>query len=164
MEVWKRLKDYQNYSVSSLGRVKNAKTNQILKPCKCENGYLYVSLCKDGKRKSFAIHRLVARAFIPNFEEKREVNHLNGDKFDNRVENLEWTTSSENKAHARAILGKYKTKKVICIETGEVFASAEVAAHFIDRAYCHLNDCLRGRYPTCAGLHWKYVDEVILDD
>lgn len=164
MEIWKILKDFPNYSVSSLGRVKNNKTKKFLLPCECENGYFYVSLCRQGKRKSIAVHRLVAIAFIPNFQGKREVNHINGDKSDNSVENLEWTTSSENKIHAASVLGKYKAKKVLCVESGIVFGSVREAANFIQKSYCHLNDCLRGRYPTCAGLHWKYVDEVEVND
>ena len=75
---------------------------RILKSAKDGKGHLKVILCKDGKHKTVAVHRLVAIAFILNPENKPEINHKNGIKTDNRIENLEWVTSSENKIHAFA--------------------------------------------------------------
>ena len=93
------VKGYENlYEVSNLGRVSNYR--KVLKTYTLNSGYLAMKLVKDGGRKSVLLHRLVAEHFIPNPENKLEVNHINGDKTDNRVENLEWVTSSENKKHA----------------------------------------------------------------
>lgn len=113
-EIWKEVNGYEGfYEVSSLGRVRsiscriadkrcpNGKYHKgrILKPGYTVNGYLQVLLRANGKYKSCRVHRLVAEAFIPNTENKSEVNHKNGVKTDNRLENLEWNTRSENAAH-----------------------------------------------------------------
>jgi len=108
-EVWKDITGYEGlYQVSTIGRVKSFNglwvEEKILAPgANQPRGYLYVNLCKDGKRKNFYVHRLVAQTFISNSQNKLEVNHINGNKLDNRVENLEWATSSENHRHAYAM-------------------------------------------------------------
>lgn len=73
---------------------------KLLKPTKNKNGYLSVELWENGNRKRVYVHRLVAEKYIPNPENKREVNHKDGNKLNNSVDNLEWVTSSENKYHA----------------------------------------------------------------
>lgn len=88
----------QNYSVNESGEV--FRDGQRLKPTRNKNGYMSVELWDGGKRKRVYVHRLVAETFIPNPEEKREVNHKDGNKQNNCVENLEWCTSGENKKHA----------------------------------------------------------------
>ena len=95
--------DYENkYQVSNFARVRSLHRGKvkIIKPDIIHTGYLRVTLYKDGKTKSHYVHVLVAKAFIPNPENKSDVNHINGIKADNRVENLEWTTRSENIRHA----------------------------------------------------------------
>jgi hypothetical protein len=108
-EIWKDIEAYEGlYQVSNLGRVKSlpkehrygSKSEKILKPrTKKENDYARVSLCKDGKIKSFRRARLIAQTFITNPENKYSVNHINGIKSDDRVENLEWATASEQNYH-----------------------------------------------------------------
>ena len=91
------------YKVSNLGRVRSfVKGGRIKTPHKTKCGYFLVELFIDGKLSGRLIHRLVAEAFIPNSENKKTVNHKNGNKADNRVENLEWMTHSENVKHAFA--------------------------------------------------------------
>lgn len=105
-EIWKDIEGYEGlYQVSNLGRVKSKKYNKekMLKPYTNSGGYSVVGLRKDGKTKFFRVHRLVAKAFIPNPdpENKTQVNHKNEfDKKNNCVENLEWVTPSENTNYA----------------------------------------------------------------
>jgi hypothetical protein len=102
-EEWKTIKEYENYKISSLGRLKNIKLNKINVGCN-HMGYVRIKLAKNNVTKSFLLHRIVAENFIPNPENKKEVNHL-GDKTDNRVCMLEWVTHKENTVHS----AKYKT-------------------------------------------------------
>lgn len=100
MEKWKVLSQYPAYEISDKGNMRNIEKGFNLKPNKTNKGYLRVNLYdKDGKRKWRFVHRLVAQAFIPNPENKSEVNHINFIPFDNRVENLEWCTRQENVKH-----------------------------------------------------------------
>lgn len=101
-EVWKVIPDYEDYQVSNFGRVKSFKNEKqrILKSGTNTMGYLFVCLCKGGKPKNFFVHRLVALCFIPNPENKPEINHIDGHPLNNHVSNLEWCTRSENVQHA----------------------------------------------------------------
>lgn len=105
MEKWKPVKGFENYEVSDMGNIKSLNYNhtgeaKILKPGKQRGGYLYINLYKNAKRYSKKIHRLVAEAFIPNPEGKPQVNHIDGNKKNNKLSNLEWSTNQENQQHA----------------------------------------------------------------
>ena len=126
-EVWKDVKGYEGlYQVSNLGNVKSlyglcgrkyVKREKILKKTKKRaNGNYYrevVTLRKDKKKKEFKVHRLVAEAFLPNLENKPMVNHIDGNSFNNNVNNLEWCTARENVVHAyeTGLMGCYMPTK-----------------------------------------------------
>lgn len=97
--MWKKIKGYENYSVNVIGQVRNDVTNHI-KPIRVKNGYCFVGLSNEGKKKWLSVHRLVAINFVDNPDNKREVNHKDGDKLNNKAENLEWSTRTENLRHA----------------------------------------------------------------
>lgn len=101
-EVWKWINGYEGlYEISNCGRVKSLKYDHILTPYKYNGGYLRVQLYKNKTMKRMYIHRLVANAFIPNEDNKLEVNHIDGDKTNNSASNLEWVNHKENMRHAK---------------------------------------------------------------
>ena len=103
-EEWKTITDFPKYEVSDLGNVRVKETKYIMKPFTNEAGYLRIGISNDlYKRKKFYIQRLVAIEFLPNLENKSTINHINNNRMDNRLCNLEWATMSEQNIH------KYKT-------------------------------------------------------
>ena len=103
-EIWKPIEGYSEiYEVSNTGKVRNSISGRLLKPMPCgfEESYHRVQLYRFGVREQFRIHRLVAIAFIPNPDNKPEVNHFDLDRTNNSVDNLEWMTGSENIIHSR---------------------------------------------------------------
>lgn len=114
-EIWKDVIGYEDYyQVSNLGNVKRKSKDKKIKPYKGgKNGaYNHVCICENGNQKSVLLHRIVATAFIPNVENKPQVNHKDGNKKNNAVENLEWVTNKENTIHAFSI-GLIKRIKTI---------------------------------------------------
>ena len=165
--VWKKIevKGYDNYSVSNTGLVRNDDTGKLLKPQKTR-GYYYVHLKRCGKLKNKYIHRLVAQAFIPNPENKPQINHIDGNPQNNCVSNLEWCTQSENILHRYRVLGKKPNmeaainmckKKVVCVETGEIFESAAVAGRVFEISPSCITRAIHKEYYTAKGYHWRFA-------
>lgn len=97
-EIWSNILGFPDYWINKKGEVMG-RTGKLLKPSITKKGYLRLPFYTSDKVKAFYIHRLVANAFIPNPENKPQVNHINCDKKDNRVENIEWVTDEENRTH-----------------------------------------------------------------
>ena len=116
-EIWKQIDIFEGeFYVSNFGRVKNISTGNIIKGDVNNFGYHRVTMWNKGQKYRKFRHRLVAEYFIPNPENKRFVNHKNGDKKDNKVSNLEWVTQSENEKHAFKYGLKQKTNKPFEVE------------------------------------------------
>jgi len=96
MNVYKYIDVYENYIIFRTGKIYNVKYNRFIKCVKDCNGYMRVGLCKDGKSKTFKVHRLIGKAFIPNPLNKPCIDHINQIRDDNRLINLRWATYSEN--------------------------------------------------------------------
>ncbi len=144
-----------HYTIYEDGRIYTSKYKRFLKPSTCER-YRRVSIVNiDGEIKHQSIHRLVAKAFIPNPYNKSEVNHINGVKHDNRVSNLEWATSNENKIHAYTT-GLSKIKRIINIEKNIIYDSARLAAQSIDVSRQAILGAIRNN-GTSKGYHWTYA-------
>lgn len=161
MEKYIILSEYENYAVSNLGNVKNIKSGKLIKQVKTPTGYLQVSISKNGKKKSFRVHRLVAIYFIDNPLNKEQVNHKNGDKTDNRVCNLEWTTHTENINHAfnNELI---KTKKPVIItnvDTGEeiTFESTSECSRFLGVNNGSVNRVLKGKRNRIRNFYVRYL-------
>ena len=187
--IWKNgiLYDYTGlYEVSNMGRVRGLKYKKysILKTSQSGNGYLRVSLCKDGKKNIFSIHRLVATVFVPNPNNLPVVNHRDECKSNNVWTNLEWCTQQDNVQYSshkikEAVKDKHvgnknpmygmsggkspTAKKVVCIETKQVFDCVKDA---IEWCGGDISKCCKGKTKTAGKhpetgerLHWLYYDE-----
>ena len=157
------MKDILNYeglyAITSCGKVWSYRSQKFLKSRKNNEGYLHVDLYKDGKRKSYLIHRLVAEVYIPNPENKTDVNHKNEIPTDNYVNNLEWTTHKENMNYGNrnAKIAAKLSKPVYCVELNKVFPSTAEAGRQLGISNSHISKCCRGILKTCGGYHWNYL-------
>lgn len=183
-EIWKDIEGYEGlYQVSNLGRIKSLekmvvsknhsiqkRKERIIKSSPNNRGYLKIGLSKNNKRKFYRVHRLVAQAFIPNPDNKPEVNHINEIKTDNRVENLEWMTRKENCNYGTALERMVNTKieKGIIEKLCKPVLQYDLDGNFIkewdsmreaersgyDRKGIY--KCLRGEQKMSKGYVWKY--------
>lgn len=172
IEEWKEIEGYTDYMVSNLGRVKSLnyrKTDkeQVLKPIKDSGGYLVVGLCKDRKLKQFKVHRLVANAFITNTDNKKEIDHINTIKTDNRVDNLRWVTHKENMNNPLTIkkvkgIDNYKAKPILQFDLNGNFIRKWDCAREVQRELGfdngHISSCCRYERKTANGYKWKHFD------
>lgn len=137
MEVFRDVVGYEGqYKIGSCGTLWSERSRKVLRPNTDKDGYGYYVLCVNGKRKTIKTHRLVATAFLPNENNLPSVNHKDEDKLNNAVENLEWCDVAYNNRYGTRgqrisesqINHPAFSKKVLCVETGEVFASTHEAA------------------------------------
>jgi hypothetical protein len=162
-EVW--ISYCEKYEVSSFGNVRNAKTHKLYKQ-HVSNGYKRISLSmNDGRNKKVFIHRLVARCFHGEpATNDLVVNHKNGDRFDNRAENLEFCTHQENSAHARREgLHKPRIRSVTQYSmVGEeiaVYESIKKAEELTGISNKHISSVCRGKRKSTGGYKWRYTDD-----
>ena len=147
----KDVKGYEGlYAVTPEGEVWSYKSNKFLKPKFQTDGYLFVSLCKNGLKKNYRIHRLVSEAYIPNPENLPQVDHINEDKTNNCVNNLQWITNRDNSR-------KSKNKPILQFDLdGNFIRDWECASDVGKEVKGHIYRCLKGRQKTAYGFVWKY--------
>lgn len=156
-ETFKDIIGYEGlYQISNYGNVRNAKTNKILKSGLSSTGYYTVSL----KGLSHSIHRLLAIHFIPNPNNKGDVNHINGIKTDNNLKNLEWVTRSENTLHGYWILGNHlKSVTQMDLEGNvlNIYRSIKEASELTKCLSSRIVDVCKGNRKTSGGFKWAYT-------
>ena len=158
----KDIKGYEGlYAITSCGKVWSYRSQRFLKSTIGGNGYLKVGLCKDGKMRTVNVHRLVAETYIPNPDNKPQVNHLDEDKTHNYVNNLAWATSKENCNYGTRIdrMRKKNLKAVYCVELNKVFESQVEAVNELKVNSSSLSMALNGKRSTAGGYHWRYLEE-----
>ena len=178
-EIWRDIKDYPNYMVSNLGRVKSVNyrrtgEEQILRQIKITNGYLQVGLYKNGNFKPHYVHRLVAEAFIDNPNNLPHIDHINTDRTDNRVCNLRWVTQKENNNTpltknkiSNFMIGKKgvkhpKSKPIIQFSKDGEFIkkwnSGMDAQRELELFSSSIFACCKGKLKTAGGFKWSYAN------
>ena len=177
VEIWKPINGYEGlYEVSNLGRVKSLArihimpngavmkhSEKILVAVDDGKGYLRLHLSKDGKVKSFRVHRLVAQAFIQNSNDFPTVNHIDGNKKNNVMDNLEWCTQAENIAHSYSTVLKTKNYPKAVKATDEFgnvhhFTSQCDAARRTGIAQQNISRCCLGKNKSAGGYVWQYIE------
>ena len=156
-ELWKEWPQDPRILVSNKGNVISYRRGapHPLKVVHNSCGYQQVG-AGDGHRPMRYVHRLVAETWIPNPDNYEEVNHINGDKSDNRVENLEWVTHTQKIRHAFRT-GLIKVTPIRVVETGEVFESISECARRIGGDQGTISKCLAGKLSTHKGYHFEYA-------
>lgn len=159
-ELWKPIPDtYGGYYISSHGRVYSTKRNIFLKQIFNRRGYLQVNLCTKGKLKVPLVHRLVAQAFIHQpSKEQNTVNHIDGDKANNHIDNLEWVTLQENIDHAfKSGLHSNPKRPVLCVELNTVFKSVSEAGKYLGVSPSNIHNVCNGKLKRTGGYTWKFI-------
>lgn len=165
-EIWKDIPGYEGlYQVSNFGRVKSLNygrtgVHRILKTQKYPDRYIKVDLRHNGTMRTKHVHRLVAEAFIPNPKNKTDVNHIDGDKHNNAISNLEWCSRSENMKHCKEVLNKNAgrpPRPVKCLETGKIYVTLHQASSETGIPLGSIVNNLKDSSRFAGGFHWVDV-------
>lgn len=165
-EIWKKVNLYgKEYFVSNTGIIKN-KYNKILKPYLSSGNYGYIIVRENSHNHHIRIHKLVAQTFIPNPDNLPQINHIDGNKLNNAISNLEWITCSENIKHA-INNNLYKPKgtptKIHQYDLNHNFIKTWNKMSDVEKEYnvshTALRFCCLGKIKTCAGYIWRYTKE-----
>lgn len=162
MEVWLIIKDFPDYEISNEGRIRNLKTGRIMKTSLNTRGYENVCLRKNKTQYMKRVHRLVADTFYDGDHELYDVNHIDGDKTNNHIRNLEFCTRSENIIHAfnTGLRRPPRQVKIRVLETGEIYDSIRECARVLGINQSDICACFRGRQHSCGGYHFEKVNDV----
>lgn len=153
----KDIKGYEGlYAITSCGRVWSYKSNKFLKGTPDKDGYLKVTLVKEGQRVNFFIHRLVAQAYLPNPSNLPQINHRDECKQHNYINNLEWVTAKTNANYGSR--NKRIGKPVYCVELNKTFDSQTTAANELGIDVRGISKCCTGTYKTSGGYHWRLAE------
>jgi len=178
-EEWREFQKYNNYEVSNLGKVRNKKTGRILKSV-CNGGYLSVGLSCNGKSKTFSVHQLVGLCFIENPENKPQINHIDKNRSNNNVSNLEWCTAAENNIH-KCLTLEQKTNQnlkiwridIISGEKIELYNSiCDAAKWCVENGFSssqhnargNISCAVRGVYKSSCGFKWILKKQPTLEN
>lgn len=165
IEVWKTIEDYPDYMISNLGNVKSLKygKEKILK--QKLKIYYYVHLSSNGKSKYYAVHRLVATAFLPNPNNYSCVNHKDENKQNNKVDNLEWCTQEYNINYGtrNEKASKALSKPIVQIDKSGLIIGVYDSTRQIERElninHSSISQCCNGKLKSCGGFKWEYLEE-----
>lgn len=190
-DEWVVCEDYPSYMINRKGEVRSLLTNKILRPAKLKTGYMCVALRKNGESKTVRVHRLLAKAFIPNPDNKPHVDHINGVRDDNRLENLRWCTNQENQSfelarlnNSKALTGRKQSPEAVAkrAKTLQKSIGKKVNQYTLDgefvASYNSFNEarrltgvwdasvrsCCIGRFKQAGGYIWRFAPEVTFEN
>lgn len=163
MDEWKTVEGFPLYEVSSRGQLRNVRRGSFLSLTPDRTGYVRVGLRHGGKQSAMRVHIVVATAFLPNPDKKPVVNHINGKRNDNRVENLEWVTQKENVERTVNRPKTHRGRTIVQLRDGAIIATFPTAAEASRITRTHSSNilsCCRGERPSAFGYEWRYIEDM----
>ena len=161
VETFVEIEGFENYEISNLGKVRNIKSGRMLKPHLNHNGYLKHHLYRHDKQKELFLHRIIAIAFIDNPGKKPQVNHIDENKLNNDLSNLEWCTAKENLIHGTRTkrAAEKLSKKVIQLDLNDnvlnEFESMRQAERETGVLVGNISSCCNGKTKSAGGYKWR---------
>lgn len=161
LEEWKKIDNFDGYYISDRGRVYSKKRNIFMKLKIDKNGYKQIRLSNENKKHYFQLHRLVAEAFIANPENKPQVMHIDEDKTNNMVSNLEWVTAKENANHGsrNSKVSVNKRIKIKCIENNTIYSSVYECSKTLNLNISCISLVLNGKRKHTKGFTFERIED-----